>query len=944
MNALLLATLFLGAENLTLVENFIDNPSLEEDRNRDGDPDGWRALAFESPAQLAWDDQVAHSGGRSARIRDSFRPGDQRDWKLSTGRWVSAAYPVEPGSSYRLEVWVKTEDVTGQAYAHLAWQRGSNWLSETATPRLSGTNDWQKLSVAAKAPAEADSLVVSLNLARSRGTAWFDDVGVSGKSQRPPQVEYVFNDTQSWFPFTFPLDDTNLDSVDLTGLLDAPAGKRGFVTVRPDGHFYFEDGTRARFFGTNVGGRACAPEKEVARTVAARLAKYGVNMLRLHSLDGRSGPLINYARGTSQGFDDAALDRMDYFVAELKQRGIYIYMDLLDYRWFRSADGVEQGDDFTHNWQGSMKGASCFDPRMIELQKDYATKLLTHRNPYTGLRYVDDPAIAVVETTNENSVFYFFRTSDLSLPYYREALTRRWNEWLLARYGSRDELVKVWTDASSRRVLKADEDPARGSVALPFGLLSRLGPALEGKMDEPLLAAARVSDMLRFFAELQEHYYGTMYAHLRQIGVRAPIAGTNQTFFPADTYVDAKMNDFMTRNQYWRHPAREAKPFFRFANEPLLHVDIPTQRNPLSVIASTSVAGKPQAVAEFNFPWPNEYRAEGLLMSAAYACLQDWDIFLLFSYDLSDTGLSMFRSQSDPARWGTFPAAALMFHRQDVARGRNEVHVVQPARDVYAPRPDTAYSKFTEFRFLTFLSKVRNAYCRDAYRGEADVALAMGPSADVAMEGPARVIRLDEKPWESWLYGAFVENAKELRLPGYGGMDGAAKRFDSDTGQLSLNYGQGLFTINAPHTQSAIGFLARAGSIELEALRIECRTEFAAITASSLDANPLGESARVLLTAVARAENTGQGYWPPSSEQAARSSMSWMLPAEGRPPVIAEPVDADIRLPMRGTAVAYALDASGKRQQKIETRVDGGAVHINLFGVRSIWIELVAEK
>ena len=73
-----------------------------------------------------------------------------------------------------------------------------------------------------------------------------------------------------FFPFEFPLDDTNRDSIDLSGLLDAPAGKRGFVTVRPDGHFYFEDGRRARFFATNVGGRDCAPEKEQAPVIAAR--------------------------------------------------------------------------------------------------------------------------------------------------------------------------------------------------------------------------------------------------------------------------------------------------------------------------------------------------------------------------------------------------------------------------------------------------------------------------------------------------------------------------------------------------------------------------------------------------------------------------------------------------------------------------------------------------
>ncbi|MCS6861385.1 MAG: hypothetical protein NZT92_13805, partial [Abditibacteriales bacterium] len=40
--------------------------------------------------------------------------------------------------------------------------------------------------------------------------------------------------------------------VDFSFLLDAPAGKHGFLTTRPDGHFYFADGTRARFFGINI--------------------------------------------------------------------------------------------------------------------------------------------------------------------------------------------------------------------------------------------------------------------------------------------------------------------------------------------------------------------------------------------------------------------------------------------------------------------------------------------------------------------------------------------------------------------------------------------------------------------------------------------------------------------------------------------------------------------
>ena len=40
--------------------------------------------------------------------------------------------------------------------------------------------------------------------------------------------------------------------VDFSGLLDGPCGKRGWLFTGRDGNFYFEDGTRARFWGINV--------------------------------------------------------------------------------------------------------------------------------------------------------------------------------------------------------------------------------------------------------------------------------------------------------------------------------------------------------------------------------------------------------------------------------------------------------------------------------------------------------------------------------------------------------------------------------------------------------------------------------------------------------------------------------------------------------------------
>ena len=90
--------------------------------------------------------------------------------------------------------------------------------------------------------------------------------------------------------------------------------------------------------------------------------------------------------------------------------------------------------------------------------KGFATQFYTHVNPYTKLRYADDPAVAVVEITNENSVFYFQNT-ELTLPCYREELEKRWNAWLRQRYTNRTALAEAWTNARGQCALLPKEEP-----------------------------------------------------------------------------------------------------------------------------------------------------------------------------------------------------------------------------------------------------------------------------------------------------------------------------------------------------------------------------------------------------------------------------------------------------------------------------------------------------
>ena len=259
---------------------------------------------------------------------------------------------------------------------------------------------------------------------------------------------------------------------------------RGHFYAANDGHFYFPGtGKRAKFFGTNFmvntifPPNSDAPQQageysgivppDAADQLATRLARMGVNVVRLHFIDG------GYARPVSiwdpsypndtRHFDPLQVKRLDYLIFALKRQGIYCDINLHAGRQFRSQDGVKDYNLFPDT--SFNKPATQFDPAMIRLQQEYAAQLLTHVNPYTHLRLADDPAIAFVEISNEDSMLYSFANDQLAgfadvstcfqgmacgLPAsYSADLDRLWNVWLQNKYASDAALIAAWTSSGA---------------------------------------------------------------------------------------------------------------------------------------------------------------------------------------------------------------------------------------------------------------------------------------------------------------------------------------------------------------------------------------------------------------------------------------------------------------------------------------------------------------
>jgi hypothetical protein len=77
------------------------------------------------------------------------------------GKEICFDLPVEAGTEYSLEVWVKTKEVTGSVRALLSWQHDRRWIDQASSEAVSGTSDWQKLIVQGTALREIATSVLS---------------------------------------------------------------------------------------------------------------------------------------------------------------------------------------------------------------------------------------------------------------------------------------------------------------------------------------------------------------------------------------------------------------------------------------------------------------------------------------------------------------------------------------------------------------------------------------------------------------------------------------------------------------------------------------------------------------------------------------------------------------------------------------------------------------
>ena len=421
------------------------------------------------------------------------------------------------------------------------------------------------------------------------------------------------------------------------GLQDAPAGKYGWLR-NVGGHFEFEGlpGVKQRFYGVNLCFGANVPTHEVADELVTRLVRLGYNTVRVHHYE---RDLLADPRKNRLVFDEGKLDRFDYLMAKAIGAGLYVTTDIFVSRPVRWKDiGLE---DAEHKGLVSEKAlykclVALHDPA-FEDWCAFARKFLEHRNPYTGSRYVDEPALPLISLINEGQLTMGWGRGAKDHPVVRAAYAK----WLAERRAADPDFCP---DAPADAAQVSTYGAGKGSTAMAL-----------------------------FMADTERRSATRMIAFLKSLGSRALFTNANcgPHFTPMQS-VRGELYDYVDDHFYVDHPhfleKRWSLPSRIGNRNPVLMEELP-----LVSPAWTRMPHKPMCVTEWNFSGPGQYRGVGGIMTGALSALQDWDGMWRFAYSHNEKDLAegpcvpgYFNVGTDPLGQASDRASVCLFLRRDL--------------------------------------------------------------------------------------------------------------------------------------------------------------------------------------------------------------------------------------------------------------------------------------
>ena len=552
------------------------------------------------------------------------------------------------------------------------------------------------------------------------------------------------------------------------------------------------------------------------------------------------------------------------------------------------------------NW-----GLLFFDPQLQIAYKHWLKRVFTETNSYTGIPLAQDPALAIIEIQNEDSLLFW--TSQAIKGSARKELRRQFGMFLSKKYGSLAKALQAWSNAAPSADQDAPDDFSHGEAALYLVWQLTQHQGGEGQQ-------RRCADQMQFLSETMYNFNRMIGDYLKKdLGCTQLVNAGNWRTADNVTMLDAERwsytaNEVMAVNRYYNGVHEGKDNGWAIVNGDRFTDDSALLRPREFPLTLKQVEGFPMLITESSWVPPLGYQSEGPFLVAAYQSLTGIDAYYWFATGEEDwrqpgsaNGFMPSEGKwvcATPMLMGQWPAAALLYRRGYLKQGEPVVVERRSLDDLWQRRmpiiaEDPGYDPNRD--------QANPLQHADHNQAVDPLAYLVGPVL-VKYGGdpvPNRVLDLQ----------TFIRQDQKL--------------IQSVTGELAMDYGNGLCTLNAPKAQGVTGFLSKKCSFNLADVEIRSTDGYATVLVVALDDRPLKSSTNILVQ-VGTTERPSDWKTRPVqvNGRAGEEVVSF-----GHAPWMIARSHVEITLANSALSKAQVLDANGMPRKEIPLESSGGHKH-----------------
>ncbi len=717
-----------------------------------------------------------------------------------------------------------------------------------------------------------------------------------------PPVAYVAND--EWKA-------VNMDRVqvqegsalDLSALVDKPAGKQGRVIIGACGEIVFADAPDrpVRMLGFNGFPSDIWKESDgdvfrsKVKLFAEAARRQGYSLFRVHGLLDRT-----LCEGATEDMSirPDKLDRWDFLLSQLKLEGIYCHLVIFSFGLYErsSLNETTFAEREKHKLQLYLGGE--WERKRFRYG---AETILDHVNPYTGLAWKDDPAVAFVEFYNEQELGLDRMGRTLAdFPDAKAYLEREWQKWLGARHGNHPPPAL------------AAELKGKSLDAAPL-------PSLED----------RTSELANQFALFRMHVSVECAKWcervVRDTGYEGLTTQYNASKKTGDSAVRWQVSQVVDMHAYYRHPIggwgtvgnivkqdsslADAAGYWRYAN-------------------STRLSDRPFIVSEFNHCFWNPYQHECGLVFGAYSALQGFSALEIHSgpvaLEVGAPKVASFTCAASPVVRASEFLSGCLYRRGDVTRARKRIELVVP-EEVLNRGAASLGGVSTEQSRLGLMTGFSLSFPwakrMEKIAGGGEVDLRLLPAGVAAVNAQDWFVDVVESKDGGFSLADAVRKMKTMGILNPENIsDPENGVFQSDTGEITMRSGEHLLKVRTPRTEAVT--LEANKRETVGALTVERSSVAACVAVCSATPEPIALSGRMVLIYSTEMVNTGMVVGHDRE----------MMKGTGRSPALMRcgKLSASLSCNDPGLISLYALGFDGGRREKLPVSIAGGRLQIQI--------------